>query len=70
MSVRKDDCEQSRIMFPEARNFRDEGQVRFDRVERQAEVNNYTASRRLDFNAGAADLLRTAMDADPACYFG
>ena len=65
MSVGKDDCEQRRIMFPEARNLRNECRVRFNRIERQAEINNNAASRRLDLNAGAADLLGAAMDADP-----
>ena len=41
-------------MFPEARNLRNECRVYFNGIERQAEINNYAASRRLDLNAGAA----------------
>lgn len=51
-------------MFQEARNLRNECWVRLNRIERQAEINNYAASRRLDLNASAANLLSTAMDAD------
>ena len=65
MSVGKNNCEQRRIMFAEARNLRNKCRVRFSRIERQAKINNYTTSRRLDLNAGAADLLGAAMDADP-----
>ena len=53
----------------QARNSRNESDVGFNRVERQAEINDNPASRRLNFNASAADLLRAAMDADPHCYF-
>jgi hypothetical protein len=52
-------------MFPEARNLRNECRVYFNGIERQAKINNYTASRRLNLNAGAANLLGAAMDADP-----
>jgi hypothetical protein len=65
MSVGKDDCEQRRVMFTQPGNLRNERRVRFDRIERQAEIDNNAASRCLDLNAGAADLLRAAMDADP-----
>ena len=64
MAVGKDDCEQRRIMFTQAGNLRDEGQVRFKRIERQAEIGNDAASRRLDLDAGTADLLGAPMDAD------
>ena len=47
------------------RNLRNERWVRFNRIERQAEIDNNAASRGLDLNAGAADLLGAAMDADP-----
>jgi hypothetical protein len=49
----------------EPRDLRNECWVRFNRIERQAEIDNNAASRCLDLNAGAADLLRAAMDADP-----
>ena len=65
MSMGKDDCEQRRIVFPQTRNFRNEGEVGFNRVERQAEINNNPASRRLYLNAGTTDLLGAAMDAEP-----
>ncbi len=64
MSVGKDDCEQRPIMFPQAGNLRNECRVHFNRIERQAEIDNNAASRRLDLDAGAADLLGAAMDAD------
>ena len=69
MSVGNDDCEQRWIVFTQAGNLRDQSRVYFNRIERQAEINNSAASRRLNLNAGAANLLRTAMDADPHCYF-
>jgi len=65
MSMGKDDCEQRRIVFPQARDLLNEGEIGFNRVERQAEINNNPASRRLYLDAGTADLLGAAMDADP-----
>ena len=64
MPVGQDDCEQRRIGFSEAGNLRDEGRVRFNGIEGQAEIDDDAASRRRDFDAGAADLLGAAMDAD------
>ena len=52
-------------MFPEARNLRNECWVHINCIERQAEINNYTASRRLDLHTGATNLLGAAMDAGP-----
>ena len=64
MSVGKHDCEQRGIMFPQAGNLRNERGVDFNRIERQAEINDNAASRRLDLDAGAANLLGAAMDAN------
>ena len=52
------------MIFSEARNLWHKRRVRFNRIERQAEINNNAASERLDFDASATNLPGAAMDAD------
>ena len=66
VGMRDHDAEQAVVRLPKPRNFRQQRFLPIVRcIERQADIECYALPLRLDLDAGAADLFRAPMDAQP-----